>query len=552
MNMNLKNISAIVEAGFSVFLVVGLNISALAQSAEKPNILFIMADDHCANAIGAYGSRLAKLNPTPTLDKLAADGMRLDSVFCGNSICSPSRATIMTGQYNQANGVLAFRTGLEPENQYLPKLLGENGYQTAIIGKWHLHTEPAAFEYYKILPGQGSYMNPEFYEKGKGTYPDNMVQIKGHSTDIMTDQTIDWLKNRDKSRPFFFCLHFKAAHGGWVCAPRYNKYLADADIPAPESLFTLGNHGSIATRGDNDELLPYIGTSVGSRNVLLGNPRNNRNTPEDEFKKKNNSDFVKKYLRCVKGIDDNLERLFEFMKAEGIFDNTVIMYTGDQGFYMGEHDYTDKRWMYEESMRMPLLVHYTPAIKAESVSRALINNTDFAPTILDYAGIKTPDYMHGVSFRKILETGETPDDWRKATYYRYWDHLAMHYNPGHFGIRTYRYKLIFFYGRSYVSKSDAPQTPPGWELYDLEKDPSEMNNIYDDPAYAQTIVDLKNQLIGLREKYGETDKDYPEIQAIIDRFWETTDENRTQAVKISHQAKDDFEKMRNNQERKQK
>jgi arylsulfatase A-like enzyme len=515
-----------------------------AAETKRPNILYIMSDDHTYQAIGAYGSRLAKLNPTPNLDRLAREGIRLDRVFCNNSICSPSRATIISGQYSQANGVLKLDEALPPERQYLPNLMGAAGYTTAIVGKWHLKAMPN-FDYYKVMPGQGRYFDPEFYETGKGQYGQTLVKTQGYSTDVITDGALAWLENRDKSKPFFFCLQYKAPHANFENAPRYDNYLADVTIPEPDNLLNVGNHGSIATRGDHDELIHFLGGSVGRRNVFYSQTRyiglQKSELSGDALTREAYQRYLKKYLRCVKGVDDNVQRVFDYLKREGSLDNTVILYTGDQGMWLGEHDYIDKRWMYEESMRMPLLVRYPQSIKAGSSSKALINNTDFAPTMLDFAGVKTPGYMHGQSFRSILETGQTPADWRSATYYRYWMHLAHLWNPAHFGIRTDRYKLIFFYGINPDGKGI--QTPPGWEFYDLDKDPEEMNNCYDDPAYATIIAGLKEELQKLREQYGETDKNYPAVQAIIDKHWNTTAESRTEAVRISHAAKATFEKQ---------
>jgi uncharacterized sulfatase len=532
-----------------VLAAVPANQVLAAKRPDKPNILYIMSDDHCATAIGAYGSRLAALNPTPNLDRMAREGIRLDRVFCTNSISSPSRATIITGQYSQANGVLFLDKALEPDRQALPIYMRQAGYQTCIIGKWHLVDEPN-FDYYQVLPGQGRYFDPIFFVKGQGTYGNvgQALHTNGHVTDIITDLALDWLKQkRDTSKPFFLCVHHKAPHDMFEYAPRYESYLQDVEIPYPDNLFEQGNHGSIATRGDNDELIRFIGGSVGSRNILRSADNfkfmagdEYKSMAEPELTKRAYQQYLKKYLRCVKGIDDNVQRIFDYLKEAGILDNTIIIYTGDQGMWLGEHDYIDKRWMYEESMRMPLLVRYPPAIKAGSSSKALINNTDFAPTMLDFAGVKAPASMQGRSFRSILVTGKTPKDWRQATYYRYWYQLTHLGVPAHFGIRTNQYKLIFFYGLDLNMK--AIQTPPAWEFYDLDKDPGEMNNVYDDPAYSDIIAKLKTEMLKLREQYGETDKDHPNIQAIIDAHWNTTEKSRAEAVRISHAAREAFEK----------
>ncbi len=506
---------------------------------KRPNILFILSDDHTTQAFGCYGSRLSGLNPTPNLDALANDGARFDRVFCVNAICTPSRATIMTGQYPQKNGVLDLDGELPPDRQYLAIEMKKAGYQTAIIGKWHLKAEPAAFDYYNVLVAagqQGTYFDPEFIETGMkfgrhGATGIKTKQYKGHSTDVITDLTLKWLaEGRDKNRPFFLMHHYKAPHDMFENAPRYDDYLADVEIPEPESLYETGNHGSVATRGEKDALIHDIGSSVSKRDPTRNMGQHmgiDPSLPDREYTHQAYQAYLKRYLRCVKGVDDNLGRLFDYLKKEGLWENTVILYSGDQGFYLGEHDYIDKRWGYEEGMRMPLIMHYPQSIKPGTVCDALVNNTDFAPTMLAYAGVKTPAYMQGRPVKSMAETGVVPDDWRTATYYRYWMHMAhAHANPAHFAIRTQRYKLIFYYGcdvypdgRTGWGTRSEWRTPPGWELYDLKTDPHEMNNIYANPEYAEVVKKLKVQLKDLREGLGETDKDYPHIQKIIDEHW---------------------------------
>ena len=527
---------------------------------KKPNIIFIMSDDHTTQGFGIYGSRLASLNPTPTLDKIANEGIIFDNCFVNNSICTPSRAAIISGQNSQANGVLDLEGHLDPEKQYLPKEMKALGYQTAIVGKWHLHNEPKHFDFYEVLPVQGKYFNPTFRVRGEKPWPDNVIKTEGHSSDIITDITLDWLKNkRDPNKPFFLMHHFKAPHDDFENAPRYNTYLEDTFIPEPESLYDNKNNGSIATRGKNDSLTRIIGSSVSHRNLIRNqamnlymdstiykNYRNQKDIKPSEYvkwnpdteEKKHTSkvyqDYLKRYLRCVKGVDDNVKRLLDYLEAEDLLENTIIVYTGDQGFMLGEHDYIDKRWMYDEAMRMPFFVRYPKGVKSGVRTDAIINNTDFAPTLIELAGGKSPNYMQGKSFKTILKSGEEPENWQKSTYYRYWMHMAhRHQNPAHFGIRTKAYKLIFFYGKYWVDTDDpnalwnkeswgndfANHTPVAWEFYDLKKDPKEMNNAYNDPQYKTVIEDLKNQLIKLREDLNETDKNYPHIQNVIDEHW---------------------------------
>ncbi|MCP4849184.1 MAG: sulfatase [Verrucomicrobiaceae bacterium] len=519
-------------------------------AAKPPNILFIMSDDHTSQAIGAYGSRLAKLNPTPTIDRLAREGMLFENAFCSNAICAPSRATILTGQYAHTCNVHDLRGGIEAGRQHLAREMKKAGYQTAMIGKWHLKKEPADFDYYCVLPGQGKYHNPEFRIRGEKKWPKNLIKFDGmHSSDAITDQALKWFKEeRDQSKPFFLMHHYKAPHDYFEHAHRYKDYLADVEIPKPDNL--RDSHptrfGSIATRGYQDELIPHVGTSIGNRN-----PRRSyaedlpkkfpQDYPADYDPSKLNDQQVKdmaynvylrKYLRCVKGVDDNLKRLFTYLDSTGIMDQTVIIYTGDQGFMLGEHDYQDKRWMYEESMRMPFLIRYPETIKAGSRVDAVVGNVDYAPTMLDFAGVKKPGYMQGRSFKSICESGKEPNDWPNEAYYRYWMHMAHHDNPGHVGIRTKEYKLIYYYGADYKGSN---QTPPAWELYDMKKDPLESTNLYDDQKYAATIVELKARLASLRQRIGDDGRDFPKTEKVLQEFWDYDGADREKARKISRE-----------------
>ena len=518
---------------YGMFLL-ALSLSTLSckQELSQPNILFIMSDDHAAQAIGAYGSHLADLDLTPTLDELAGEGILFENAFCTNSICVPSRATILTGQYSQTNGVLDLDGSLHADKQYLPQEFKKLGYSTAIIGKYHLHHEPSGFDYYKVLPGQGQYYNPDFHEKGKGEWPNNLVKHQGHSSDVITDITINYLEKLDRSKPFFLMHHYKAPHDDFEYATRYESFLAEKDIPEPAGLWEQPDFGSEGTRGANDSLTHYIGTSVSPRHY-----RSNytywadTSASFEEQTRQAYQSYLKRYLRCVKGVDDNLARLFDYLKAEGLWDNTVIIYTGDQGMMLGAHDFIDKRWMYDESMRMPFIVHYPDMIKGGQRSELLINNADYGPTMLTLAGGEVPDYMQGRSFLNTLK-GKPEKDWRTATYYRYWMHIIHHYVPAHFGIRTLDYKLIFYYGAHYLPEEEFDQfywakdydgvgrhTPPAWEFYDLKQDPQELVNRYDDPAYAEIISELKVELKRTREELNETDENYPVIKEIIDRNW---------------------------------
>jgi arylsulfatase A-like enzyme len=527
-------------------------ISATEKQPSRPNILFVMSDDHTSQAVGVYGGRLAPLNPTPTIDSIAHEGMVMENAFCQNAICTPSRASIMTGQSSAVNDVVTLRERLPVERQYLAHEMNKAGYQTAVIGKWHLGSRPEAFDYYKVVPGQGEYFDPLFYEKGrtevltvlhgkrKGTQRKGVVQMRGHSSDCIADSALQWLGTmRDKEKPFFLKLHFKAPHDMFLYAPRYESYLADIKIPEPDNMRDRKNHGSIATRGHNDELVRYIGTSIGRRHKRRNYTKSGawaKDLDQDRRDQEIIGDayqgYMKAYLRCVKGVDDNLKRVIDYLKAEGLYDNTVIMYTGDQGFYLGEHDYMDKRWPYEESMRMPFIVRHPKSVKTGR-SDAIVENIDYAPTMLDFAGVQTPDYMHGRSFKNILETGKEPADWKQAAYYHYWMHMAHHYNPACIAIRTKQYKLIMFYGTTW-KKETKPTTPPGWEFYDLKNDPTEDNNLYDNPEYAQVIQKLKKQLKQRRAELGEDNPKFP-FNQVIDEFWDYDDEAKAKAIEISHQ-----------------
>lgn len=574
-----------VESGIirflGVVLTVGLLVSGCQRSQQvhgsaasgfseetseaRPNILFIFSDDHSTQAVGAYHGRLADLNPTPNIDKLASQGMLFTNAFVTNSICTPSRAVLETGQYSMHNGVLTLGSSqsLPPRKDYLPIELEKLGYQTAIIGKWHLYAEPARYDFYEVSAGMGRYFNPRPHRKGHGEWPRNRIQLKGFSTDIKTKQAIKWLKgkvgHRNKTKPFYLALHYHAPHEPWSFAKRYQDYLKGVTIPAPSSMYHMlappsneasrgyyahnkWNPGSVSTRGKNDSLIHIIGSSIGRRNHIRNMGKSQRpeitidtSVSDRQYMNEAYQTYLHRYLRCVKGMDDNIGRLIEFLKRKELYNNTIIIYSSDQGMLLGEHDYYDKRWMYDPSIHIPLIIRYPKMINSGSVSDALISNVDFAPTIIDLAGGSVPGYMDGRSFASILTTGKTSENWRTAIYSRYWMHMFHHGVPAYFGLRTKRFKLIFYYGRlpkgySYngttmgMVSSGYPfpivQTPPGWEFYDLRKDPREMDNRYHNPAYQDTIAALKKKLRRIRHKFQLTDKGKnPKIQQIIQKYW---------------------------------
>jgi arylsulfatase A-like enzyme len=457
-------------------------------ASERPNILYIMSDDHASHAISAYGS---KVNRTPNIDRIARDGMRFDNCFCTNSICTPSRSVILTGQYSHVTGVKTLQDPLEPARQNLAKLLQADGYQTGFVGKWHLHKEPSGFDYWIMLPGQGQYHNPMMIEMGKNK------PHQGYATDIITDYSLDWMKRRQKDKPFFLMCHHKAPHRPWQPSAKHAGMYEGQNIPEPSNLF---DHYERRSRSAANATLK-VGENMTRTDLKRDIPPDLKG---DALRKWAYQYYMKDYLRCVASVDDNVGRLLDYLDSEGLSKNTIVVYTSDQGFFLGDHGYFDKRFMYEESLRMPLLVRYPGVVRQASKNRDMVLNLDFAQTFLDFAGVKAAPGMQGRSFRSILE-GRTPNDWRTSMYYRYWMHLADHGVPAHYGVRTHRHKLIYYYGKALgTSGSIDKDTPSEWELFDLSKDPHEMNNVYNDPKQADTVKRLKAELERLQKLYGDT------------------------------------------------
>lgn len=465
------------------------------MNKSKPNIVFIMTDDHAAHAMSCYGSRI---NKTPHLDRIANGGMRFDNCFCTNSICTPSRAAILTGTYNHINGVTTLATHIDNRLQTFPKLLQSNGYQTAIFGKWHLGTGPkhcpTGFDDWAVVPGQGRYHNPEFIFKG----PEGGVTrtVPGYATDLITDMSLDWLKGRDKDRPFCLLCHHKAPHRPWYPDEKHAHMFLNEDVPEPETLYDdYSNRASAASAAKM-----RVGVDMSFTDLKCEVPSE---MPEKELRKWAYQRYIKDYLRVVASVDDNVGRLLDYLDAENLTDNTMVIYTSDQGFFLGDHGWYDKRFMYEESLRMPFVARYPKEIKAGSVNDDMVLNVDFAPLFLDLAGIPVPDDMQGRSFRPVIN-GKTPADWRQSMYYRYWMHKADHNVYSHYGVRTKEYKLIYYYSDSLGQAGAIDETyEPEWELFDLVKDPCELNNVYKDPAYKDIAERLKAELHRLQEEVAD-------------------------------------------------
>ncbi len=488
-----------------------LFLTAPLRAGERPNILFIMSDDHTSQAFRSYNSRLSDHAPTPNIQRLAQQGAVATNVFNTNSICVPSRATILTGKYSHKNGVYTLRDRIDPEQRHVGHMLRNNGYRTAVVGKWHLKSDPSGFDYWEVLPGQGRYFNPVLRQMdgSKKTYD-------GFSADVITDRSLHWLKNvRDDEKPFFLKLHYKASHESFRSPPRNDDMFEDVQLPQPPSLFEDKSHRSPGSR-------PYGFTIETMANRFKRRNQWDPHRPFDEMTEREKrrhgyQAFVRQYLRSVAAIDQNVGRVLDHLKNAGLKENTIVIYTSDQGYFLGEHNYIDKRWMYEESMRMPFLIRYPGEIEPDTVVDDLIANVDFAPLLLDYAGVKSPDSMQGRSFRQNL-TGNTPDDWRDAVYYRYWMHGNGARRPAHYGIRTRRYKLIFFYGLPLDQTNNKP-TNPGWELYDLKQDPHEMDNVYRDPTYRDVRESLKKKLLEKKRELGDTDQKYPSLMERRKKHW---------------------------------
>ena len=474
-----RRIQGTLHSPFGMLLPALLLMSAgllAAEGEKRPNILFIMADDHAAHAISSYGSTI---NQTPQLDRLALQGMRFDRMFAVNSICTPSRATVLTGKYSHINGVPVFNRfdGSQPT---VAKYLQAAGYYTGIIGKWHLESDPTGFDKWTILPGQGDYFNPTFLEAG------GKRVIKGYVTDITTDLSIDFLKNRPQDKPFFLMCHHKAPHRNWQPDAKHKAMFAGKVIPEPPTLRDDGVGRTDAIRECKQKVLENL-----SPNDTKGAPP--AGMSGDELLKWKYQRYMQDYLACVQSVDDNVGRLLDYLDEAGLAANTLIIYTSDQGFFLGDHGLYDKRFMYEESIRMPFLVRWPGVVKPGSVQAAMGINPDFAPTFLEAAGLPVPADMQGRSLMPLFK-GKVPADWRGSWYYRYYHDPGDHNTRAHYGVRTTTHKLIYFW------KKDQ------WEMYDLVADPGEMHNLYSDPAQAETVSKLKAELYRLKKELKDDDQ----------------------------------------------
>ena len=476
------------------FLYCLLFASALMAEPKRMNIVFIFSDDHAFQAISAYGS---KINRTPQIDRLASAGMRFDNCCVTNSICGPSRAVILTGKYSHLNGFFDNGDRFDGSQQTVPKLLQQAGYQTAIFGKWHLVSDPTGFDHWHILPGQGAYYNPPMIRNGE------QVKHTGYTTDIIGDLTLDWLKNqRDPNKPFLLMCQHKAPHREWSPGPAHLQDFKNVTIPEPATLFDdYANRGSAARLQDmtiEKSMSPTDLKFVAPRNLTEDqkklwdaayadeNAAYEKNPPTGrELVRWRYQRYIKDYLRCIASVDDNVGRVLDYLDASGLAENTVVFYSSDQGFYLGEHGWFDKRWIYEESVRTPLLVRWPGVTKPGSASRDLCLNLDFGETFLDIAGVKIPNDMQGRSLRPVL-AGQTPADWRQSMYYHYYEFPGPHSVRRHYGVRTNRYTLAYYYNLK------------EWELFDRQTDPQQLRNVFADPAYASTVRELQGELDRLR------------------------------------------------------
>lgn len=512
-----------------LFTLIAVSLPIEAKE-ERPNIVFIFSDDHAPHAIGAYDGWLKSVNPTPEIDRLAEQGMLFENSFCTNSICGPSRAVIQTGKHSHKNGFMDNGDRFDWNQQTFPKLLQGTGYQTAIFGKSHLKGKPQGYNEWAVLPGQGLYYNPDFYTK------DGQITIQGHCTDVVTDMAVDFLENkRDTNKPFMLMVQHKAPHRNWMPAARHLTLYDDIDLPEPATLFDTWEDKAPPARHQETSIIDYMHLNYDlfvdlTPDFTQGKPsksedpsswRNMQRMSEEQmrvwrdaygpkdvaFHAANLSGkdllrwkyqrYAKNYLRTIKGVDESVGRLVATLDELGLSDNTIVIYSSDQGFFIGDHGWYDKRWMYEESLKMPFIIKWPNVITPGSRQQKMIQNIDYAETFLDIAQAAIPDDMQGRSLLPLLK-GESVNDWRDSIYYHYYEYPSVHMVPKHNGIRTERYKLMHFYEFG------------EWEFYDLENDPEELNNLYGKSEFAELIETHKAKLASLQDYYDD-DSELPEM-----------------------------------------
>ena len=508
------NRNAAITSALGLSALASLTMGCQPSGEQRPNIIYIMSDDHAYQAISAYGGPLSDFAPTPNIDRIANDGMRFNRCLVTNSISGPCRAVILTGKYSHLNGFLSNEAKqFDGTQQTFPKLLQQVGYNTAIIGKWHLGSEPTGFSHWEILPGQGSYYNPDFITR-EGRHRDT-----GYVTELITEKCIKWINEvKSSDQPFMLMMHHKAPHREWQPGPEELTLYNDVVFPEPETLFDdYSNRGTAEKTQD----MTISRTMRIEEDLKLYKDRDNtglnRLTPEQlaawdsvynpmirEFYKSGLTGdsltsykyqrYMQDYLACIAAVDKSVGEVLDYLEENGLSENTIVIYTSDQGFYLGEHGWFDKRFMFEESYRTPLIIRWPGVVEPGTTNDDMVSNLDFAETFLEIAGTDIPDDMQGRSMVPVLK-GETPSDWRKEHYYHYYEYPGWHSVKRHYGISTPRYKLIHFY-------YDIDE----WELFDLQNDPLEMRNVYDDPEYSEVREDLHKRLDELREQFGDSDE----------------------------------------------
>jgi len=499
----------------ALFFIVLTSCKQTEKPVEQPNILFIMTDDHSFQTISAYSDKLIE---TPNLDRIADEGVIFTNGFVGNSICAPSRATLLTGKHTHVNGQINNRVTFDGSQVTFPKLLQQAGYQTAMIGKWHLKSAPTGFDYWNILPGQGEYYNPDFIEMGE------RKQVEGYCTTLTTDFAFDWLDGRDSEKPFCLLLHHKAPHRTWQPDTIHFDEFRNKTYPVPDNFFddyegrTAAAEQKLSIR-ENDMDIRYDlkmqderieSRFPGMDHTARMNEKQKKaweahyNPIKEDYLERNLQGkeldiwkyqrYMQDYLACIRSVDENVGRVLDYLEENGLDENTLVVYTSDQGFYMGEHGWFDKRFMYEESLRTPLLMRLPRGYSAKGEVTEMVQNIDYAPTFLDFAGVEIPSEIQGKSMKPLL-ANEKNVEWRDGIYYHYYEFPNEHMVKRHYGIRTDKYKLIHFY-------NDIDE----WEFYDLATDPDEMNNLIDSQEHAALIDSLKTELVKLQEKYNDTDR----------------------------------------------